>query len=256
MNVTPMLQARQVSVRFGGFQALDGVDVSFATGRITGLIGPNGAGKSTLLNVLGGSVRQDRGDVRLHGRSIATTPVHERARQGLTRSFQITRELGSLTVLENVLLAGRPQRDGVVDALFRPRRTRACEEAMIEKARELLVRVRLWPLADAPAERLSGGQKKLLELVRALFARPKVVLLDEPAAGVNPQLVDELAEHIRSINRHDGITFGIVEHNMDMIAALCDHVYVLAAGRVLSEGSYAEVAAHPAVAEAYLGAIH
>jgi ABC-type branched-subunit amino acid transport system ATPase component len=248
-----LLEARDVRVRFGGFQALDGVSLGLPRGRITGLIGPNGAGKSTLLNVLGGSQRTDTGDVLFAGRSIATLPAWRRSRRGLTRSFQISRELDSLTVLENVLLAGRDQPDGIWDALARRAHIRRSEQSAIERARALLLRVKLWQHADALAGSLSGGQKKLLELARALFTEPQVVLLDEPAAGVNPSLVGELAEDIRAINQEMGITFGIVEHNMDMIAALCHGVYVLAAGRVLVHGSYEEVRADRAVVEAYLG---
>jgi ABC-type branched-subunit amino acid transport system ATPase component len=174
---------------------------------------------------------------------------------GLTRSFQISRELGSLTVLENVLLAGQSQPEGVLDALLRRGRVRRSETALIARARELLQKVNLWQHADALAGDLSGGQKKLLELARALFTQPQVILLDEPAAGVNPSLVSELAHYIRVINQEQGITFGIVEHNMDMIAALCHSVYVLAAGRVLVHGSYADISSNQAVVEAYLGRV-
>ena len=250
---TTLLEARDVRVRFGGFQALDGVTLALPRGRITGLIGPNGAGKSTLLNVLGGSQKIDGGDVLFEGRSMNGMPAWRRARLGLTRSFQISRELDSLTVLENVLLAGGAQPEGILDALFGRAKVRRSDEALIDRARELLQRVKLWPHADVLAGELSGGQKKLLELARALFTDPQVILLDEPAAGVNPTLIGDLAHYIRAINEEMGITFGIVEHNMDMIAALCHSVYVLAAGRVLVHGTYEEVSADRAVVEAYLG---
>ena len=250
-----LLEGDGIGVRFGDFVALDGVSLAFRQGGITGIVGPNGAGKSTLFNVLGGQARAGTGAVRFDGADITALPAHGRARLGLTRTFQISRELGALTVLENLLLAfPRQPGEGVLPSLFQMARVRRAEEEGIERARGLLDRVGLWRLADAPADALSGGQKKLLELCRALMLEPRFVLLDEPAAGVNPVLVSEIGDFIRTL-QGEGMSFGIVEHNMDLIAALCDPIYVLAEGRVLTHGSFAQIAANTRVTEAYLGGV-
>ncbi|MHA7685648.1 ABC transporter ATP-binding protein [Cupriavidus sp. PET2-C1] len=249
------LSAEAVSLAFGGVRALDGATLRLAPGRITGLVGPNGAGKSSLFNVLAGSLRPDRGSVRLAGADITRLPVHARAHAGIARTFQLARELDSLTVLENMLLAAPVQPgESLRRLLFSRRSVRRAEEQAIERALSLLARVRLTRLADESASALSGGQKKLLELCRALMLEPDIVLLDEPAAGVNPALIEELCQFILAL-RDEGKTFAIVEHNMDMVAALCDHVYVLAEGRVLTQGSFDAVTADARVREAYLGAL-
>lgn len=250
-----LLAARGIDVRFGDFVALNGVSLNFRRGAITGLVGPNGAGKSTLFNVLGGQTAPDAGRVVFDGIDITQAGPQRRTHLGLTRTFQISRELGALTVLENLLLALPAQSgEGVLGAIFRPARVRREEEAGIEQARALLARVDLWRLADARADTLSGGQKKLLELCRALMLQPRLILLDEPAAGVNPVRVGEVADFIR-ILQTEGMSFGIVEHNMDMIAALCETIYVLAEGRVLVEGSFQEIASDEQVTQAYLGGV-
>lgn len=248
-----MLEARNVRVVFGGFQALDGASVRLPAGVVTGIIGPNGAGKSTLFGVLAGAVETASGEVLLEGRSVGRHGPVWRARHGLTRTFQLSRELAALSVLENVLLA-RPNApgEGVFSALFSRSAVRAAEEVAIEKARSLLSRVDLWRLANAPAGALSGGQKKLLELCRALMLDPRIVLLDEPSAGVNPTRIGEITEFIRTLQQ-EGMSFGMVEHNMDMIRSLCDRVYVLAEGRVLTEGRFDDVVNNPQVSSAYLG---
>ncbi|MFT4115257.1 ABC transporter ATP-binding protein [Bradyrhizobium sp.] len=248
-----VLEARHVSVSYDGFHALDNATVNLARGAITGFIGPNGAGKSTLFNVLAGSSSPSAGEVRLNGAEVTRRPPQWRARHGLTRTFQISRELGRLSVLENLLLASPDQAgETVAGALFRRGAMRRSQEAAIERAHDLLQRVDLWRLADQPAAVLSGGQKKLLELCRALMLEPSVVLLDEPAAGVNPTRIGEISEFIRAL-RSASLTLGIIEHNMDMVAALCDKVYVLAEGRILREGSFDDVASDPQVTSAYFG---
>jgi ABC-type branched-subunit amino acid transport system ATPase component len=248
-----MLEARHVRVDFGGFQALDGASVRLPAGVVTGIIGPNGAGKSTLFGVLAGAVEAASGEVLLEGQPITRHNPVWRARHGLTRTFQLSRELAGLSVLENVLLA-RPNAlgEGVFGALFSRSAMRAAEEAAIEKARRLLARVDLWRLANASAGALSGGQKKLLELCRALMLDPRIVLLDEPSAGVNPTRIGEITEFIRTLQQ-EGMSFGMVEHNMGMIRSLCDRVYVLAEGRMLAEGRFDDVIDNPQVASAYLG---
>jgi ABC-type branched-subunit amino acid transport system ATPase component len=248
-----VLQASALFKSFGGFQALAGCSLEIARRSITGIIGPNGAGKSTLFNVLGGLFAPESGDVTFEGRSILALRPDERARIGLVRTFQISRELGELTVLENMLLAG-PHQDGesVWRALFTPSRVRAQERAAVGKARALLEEVNLGQLADEQAKNLSGGQKKLLELSRALMLEPKIILLDEPTAGVSPVMTEALAQTILKL-RNQGLTFAIVEHDMDVIAQLCAPIFVLAEGRTLMRGTFREVASNGEVMNAYLG---
>jgi branched-chain amino acid transport system ATP-binding protein len=248
-----VLQASRVVKSFGGFRALAGCSLDIARGSITGIIGPNGAGKSTLFNVLGGLLAPESGDVTFEGRSILGLRADERARIGLVRTFQISRELGELTVLENMLLASpRQSGESVWRALFMPGRVRAEERAAAGKARALLGEVDLWPLANEPAKNLSGGQKKLLEISRALMLEPKLILLDEPTAGVSPAMTEALARTILRL-RGAGLTFAIIEHDMDVIARLCAPIFVLAEGRTLMQGSFREVASNGEVMSAYLG---
>jgi ABC-type branched-subunit amino acid transport system ATPase component len=252
-HMSALLSVSDVTKHYGALAALDRCSVSFERGRITGLIGPNGAGKTTLLNVIAGFSRPDSGKIYFDGVDVTGMPAHRLAARGLARTFQIARELANLTVLENLLLAATGTAgESVTRALFRRGALRRTDRTNAEHARELLARVGLWELADAPASALSGGQKKLLELARALMLAPRFILLDEPAAGVAPPLVTKLAALVRSLVG-EGISFGIVEHDMDLIARLCDRVYVLAEGRTLVSGSFAEVAAHKDVLEAYLG---
>src|ERR1700733_6400541 len=249
----PLLQVRGIQKAYGGLQAVSGLDLDLPGGRITGLIGPNGAGKTTLLNIISGVERATAGRVLFRGNDIGVLPQHRLAAQGLVRTFQISRDLGQLTVLENLLLA-RPKQTG--EKLLRlfadGRRVRREEEAAIETARAALLKVNLWQPASAPAATLSGGQKKLLELSRALMLKPKLVLLDEPAAGVAPAMEEVLVATIRGL-ADEGVDFLIVEHDLDIVAALCDHVYVMAAGQVLTEGTFAHVVGDARVVEAYLG---
>jgi branched-chain amino acid transport system ATP-binding protein/neutral amino acid transport system ATP-binding protein len=248
-----LLVADSMALSFGGFRALDGASLSFPSGQITGIVGPNGAGKSSLLNVLAGTLAPDTGEVVYDGQRINGWPMHRRAQHGLIRTFQLARELRSLTVLENLLLAVPDQKgEGIFGALFSRASVRRTEAASIRQASELLRRVGLETLADAPADALSGGQKKLLELCRVLMLRPRMVLLDEPAAGVNPVRVAEISHFILQL-KAEGVSFVIVEHNMEMIATLCDSVYVMAEGKVLAHGSYHAVSTDPRVVEAYLG---
>jgi len=249
----PLLQTRGVRKTYGGLEAVSGVDLDLIHGRITGLIGPNGAGKTTLLNLVSGVERATGGQIHFLGENIGSLPQHRLAARGLVRTFQISRELVRLTVLENLLLARDQQTgEGLVGLFARPKRVRQEEESAIEIARAALQKVNLWRLADAPAASLSGGQKKLLELSRALMLKPKLVLLDEPAAGVAPAMEEVLVATIRGL-AGEGVNFLIVEHDLDIVAALCDHVYVMAAGKVLTDGPFAEVVSDARVVEAYLG---
>jgi ABC-type branched-subunit amino acid transport system ATPase component len=248
-----MLQASALVKSFGGFQALAGCSLEIARQSITGIIGPNGAGKSTLFNVLGGLLSPDAGDVTFQGRSILALRPDERARSGLVRTFQISRELGELTVLENMLLASPHQcGESVWRCLFTPSQVRAEERAATAKARALLEQVDLWALANEQAKNLSGGQKKLLEISRVLMLEPKIILLDEPTAGVSPVMTGALAQTILKL-RNQGLTFAIIEHDMDVIAQLCAPIFVLAEGRTLMRGTFREVASNGEVMNAYLG---
>jgi len=248
-----VLEASRVVKSFGGFHALAGCSLEIARGSITGIIGPNGAGKSTLFNVIGGLLAPESGDVSFEGRSILSLRPDQRARIGVVRTFQISRELGELTVLENMLLASpRQYGETVWRSLFTPARVRAQERAAMEKARTLLDQVNLAQLADEQAKNLSGGQKKLLEISRALMLEPKIILLDEPTAGVSPVMTEALAQTILKL-RNQGLTFAIIEHDMDVIAQLCAPIFVLAEGRTLMRGSFREVASNGAVMSAYLG---
>ncbi len=251
--MTALLEVTHVSKHFGGVAALDDCSLSLAKGSVTGLIGPNGAGKTTLLNVISGLVKPDTGTVRFDGDEITALPTHRIASLGLVRTFQIVRELSGLTVLENLLLAPVHQHgEAISGTLFGRSIVRDQEQRNAAKARAILKRMGLWKLADQSASALSGGQKKLLELARILLLEPKLVLLDEPAAGVAPPLLKDIIEIIREL-KTEGISFGIVEHDMHLIGEICDRVHVLAEGKTLVSGSFAEVTADARVIDAYLG---
>ena len=248
-----VLEARNVSKRFGGVTAVDGMSFAVASGEILGLIGPNGAGKTTMFDLLAGSVAASAGEIRLMGQDVTTSPAHRRLAGGMGRTFQIPRPFPELSLLDNMLLARQGQTGERLWANFTaPRRIAAEERAARDKALGLLDLVALRRLADDPARVLSGGQRKLLELARVMMADPKVVLLDEPAAGVNPSLLEVLIDRIREING-SGVTFVLIEHNIDMVTRLCHRVLVMASGAMLCEGTPEEVARDPRVIEAYLG---
>jgi neutral amino acid transport system ATP-binding protein len=248
-----LLAAENLCKSFGGIQAVQGVNLNVPQGSITGLIGPNGAGKTTLFNLLCTFLRPDSGQVLFDGAPIQQLQPHQVARQGLLRTFQVTRVLSKLSVLENMLLAP-PHQTGekLWNTWLQPSRIRQEEQVQRQRAEELLTSVGLAHMTQAYAGSLSGGQRKLLEMARALMANPRLVLLDEPAAGVNPTLIQEICEHIQTWNRQ-GITFLIIEHNMDVIMSLCDRVWVMAEGKNLVDGPPAEVQTNQQVLEAYLG---
>jgi branched-chain amino acid transport system ATP-binding protein len=241
---------------FGGLKAVNGCTFTVAEGSITALIGPNGAGKTTVFNLITGLLRADRGDIRFRGHSIASVAAHRIARAGVSRTFQIPRELERLTVLENVLLWAKSQSGERLDvALVRRGRFRAEEHVLVERAERLLELVELAGLRDEYAAHLSGGQKKLLELARALMAEPALVLLDEPGAGVNPVLMARLLDAVRAENRA-GRTFLVIEHDMDLVAKLCHPVIVMSQGRKLTEGAFEHIRHDENVLEHYFGRVH
>ncbi|HEY8417397.1 MAG TPA: ABC transporter ATP-binding protein [Limnochordales bacterium] len=248
-----ILEVRNLIKEFGGIRAVDDCSFTVQKGSITGLIGPNGAGKTTAFNMVTGFIRPDRGEVRFRGERIDGLPPHVIFRKGIARTFQIPRELRLMTVLENLMLVPLDQGgEGLWRSWFLPGSVRAEEERIYRRALEVLEFVQLSHLRDELAANLSVGQKKLLELARVLMADPELILLDEPAAGVNPTLMKKLAGYVRTL-RDQGKTFLLVEHNMDLIADLCDWVIVMNNGRRLVEGKPEEVRRHPQVLEAYLG---
>ena len=250
---TAILEAVAVTQRFGEALAVDGVSLAIAGGEIAGLIGPNGAGKTTLFDILAGDRRPTAGAVRLNGRAVERKPADARLAAGLGRTFQIPRPFGALTVAENVML-GRQGHPGerVWPNWLASARVQRAERETYERAMELLELVTLAPLAQEPARNLSGGQRKLLELARVLIAEPAIVLLDEPSAGVHPALLETIAARVAALNAA-GMTFLIIEHNLELVARLCSHVYVMAAGRLLCEGTPSEVVRDARVIEAYVG---
>ena len=240
--------------RFGGLTALDGVTFAVPEGSITGLIGPNGAGKSTAFATIAGFHKPDVGSVRLRGTDITGESPWALHKAGLARTFQIPRLFGRLSVVENLMVAAPPQSGEKLPAPWFARGRIAREEqALRARAMAVLQRLNLARHADAPATALSGGQKKLVELGRALMSGATLILLDEPAAGVNRTLLREIAATIATLNREDGITFLLIEHDLDLVAELCHPVHCMAEGKVLASGTMAEVRANPTVAEAYLG---
>jgi ABC-type branched-subunit amino acid transport system ATPase component len=222
-------------------------------GTITGLIGPNGAGKTTAFNAISGVIPPEGGRVSFAGRDITGLRPEQIAAKGLVRTFQIARGFPSLTVLETLLLHGADQPgEGMASALFSPGRARAREAELVERARAVAARLKLTHVLDNLSPALSGGQKKLLEIGRALMSDPKMILLDEPVAGVNPTLTKEIAARIEEL-RAEGLTFLVVEHDMGLVAELCDPVVVMAQGAVLMQGTFAEIVADARVQDAYLG---
>ena len=248
-----LLEIHALTRSYYGVHALRGVDLRVEAGHITGLIGPNGAGKTTLFNCVSGLVPPDGGLVRFDGCDITGWRPDRITRAGLVRTFQIARGFPRLSVMENLLLYGtRQPGEGLLHAVRRSPASRGREAALRERAREIARRLNLTRVLDDRAAELSGGQKKLLEIGRALMAEPKLLLLDEPVAGVNPALAREIGDHLRGLVA-DGISVLLIEHHMDTIAALCDPVVVMAEGRHLREGSFAALAEDAAVQEAYMG---
>jgi branched-chain amino acid transport system ATP-binding protein len=248
-----MLAVGGLTKRFGGFAALSDVSFEVREGEILGLIGPNGSGKTTAFNCISGALAPTAGTITFRGQRIDGLTPDAICHRGLARTFQIPRPLGRMTVLENVLVYGHAQPGEALARVFAsPARVTVAERRLRERAHAILESVELGPLAGRRAETLSGGQKKLLELARALMGDPRVILLDEPGAGVNPTLMRSLVEAIRAL-RAAGRTFLLIEHDMDLVTELCDPVIVMAQGRTLVEGPFAEVRRDPRVLEAYLG---
>jgi len=250
-----LLTAQGVSLSFGGLKALDNVSVTVGDGDLLGIIGTNGAGKSTLFSAITGHIRPDEGTVRLDGAEIGSLAVHQRVRRGLARTFQVPREFSHMTVFDNMMTAAPAQAgETLANLLLRPGQVRREEAEIAGHARELLGFLNLSRVAGEMAGRLSGGQKKLLELGRLLMLRPRCILLDEPFAGVNPVLIDEIAGKVAELNAR-GMTVVIIEHNLEALARLARRFYVMDRGRVIAEGAPDAVLDDPRVREAYMGGV-
>ncbi len=250
-----ILSAQGVRRQFGGLVAVDVEQLNVQRGSITALIGPNGAGKTTFFNLLTGFDRPDAGHVELNGTSIDKVASHRLAARGMVRTFQLTKALSKLTVLENMMLGAKKQGgENFLRALISPL-WRARENEIEQEARALLERFRMTHMTDEFAGTLSGGQRKLVEMARALMTEPDLVMLDEPMAGVNPALTQSLLGHIKQL-RAEGRTVIFVEHDMDVVQDISDWVVVMAEGRIIAEGPPASIAENQQVVDAYLGSHH
>lgn len=249
-----MIRVENLHKHFGGFHAVDGATLEIAERSITGLIGPNGAGKTTLFNVIAGVLPPTSGKVIMQGEDITGLPPHELFHKGLLRTFQIAHEFHSMTVRENLMMVPpRQSGENLLDAWFRGAKVAQEEDAIRQRANEVLEFLTIDHIADEKAGQISGGQKKLLELGRTMMTDAKIVFLDEVGAGVNRTLLNTIADAIVRLNKEQGYTFVVIEHDMDFIGRICDPVICMAEGKVLAEGTLDEIKANEQVIEAYLG---
>jgi branched-chain amino acid transport system ATP-binding protein len=249
-----IIEVRNLSKRFGNLLAVDDCSMAVEEGSITGLIGPNGAGKTTLFNMVAGVFPPSGGHIMLSGEDVTGLAAHDLYHRGLLRTFQIAHEFSHLTALENLMVVPAGQSgENLVSAWLRPGRVSDEEAEVRRKAADVIGFLGLDRVRNEPAGNLSGGQKKLLELGRVMMAEPRVVLLDEIAAGVNRTLLQSVVATIERLNQERNLTFFVIEHDMDMIARLCDPVIVMAAGSVMMQGSMADIRNNPDVIEAYFG---
>ena len=250
-----LLSVEKITAGFGGFRALDDVDLKVGKGELVGLIGTNGAGKSTLFSVATGYIPANSGRVHFAGEDITGLAVHQRVRRGLARTFQVPREFNNLTVFDNLMAAAPKQEGEKLSALvFARGKIRKEEERLSEKVRDVMDFLNLRRVEDELAGKLSGGQKKLLELGRLLMLGPQCILLDEPFAGVNPVLIAQLCDRIVELNRR-GIAVLIIEHNLAELARIVPRLYAMDRGRVIAHGTPDSVLANSAVREAYMGGV-
>jgi branched-chain amino acid transport system ATP-binding protein len=249
-----MIRVENLHRHFGGFRAVDGSTLEIEEGSITGLIGPNGAGKTTLFNVIAGVLSPTSGTITMAGKDITGAPPHELFHKGLLRTFQIAHEFSSMTVLENLMMVpGGQSGESLWNTWFGRKRIANEERALAAKAGEVLEFLTIDHLKDEKAGKLSGGQKKLLELGRTMMVDAKIVFLDEVGAGVNRTLLNTIGDAILRLNKERGYTFCMIEHDMEFIGRLCNPIIVMAEGKVLTKGTIEEIKANEQVIEAYLG---
>jgi branched-chain amino acid transport system ATP-binding protein len=249
------LEIESLTMAYGGLKVVDNLSFTMPADDIVGVIGPNGAGKSTMFSIVTGFLVADAGDVRFRGETVTALSPVARAKSGMVRTFQVPREFSHLTVREN-LLAAAPSQSGerLLDLFFRPSRVSSEEALLAKRVDALLEFLKLGKVAATPAGRLSGGQKKLLELGRALMTGAKLILLDEPFAGVNPVLIEEISQRILELNA-DGVGFLIIEHDLGALTRIVSTLHVMDRGRLIASGRPAEVLKDPVVREAYLGGV-
>lgn len=249
-----MIEVQNLHKHFGGFHAVDGASLRIEKGSITGLIGPNGAGKTTLFNVIAGVLKPTSGKVLMAGEDITGLEPHQLFHKGLLRTFQIAHEFHSMTVRENLMMVPPTQLgENLWSAWFHGDRVRQEEARIRARADEVLEFLTISHIADEKAGQISGGQKKLLELGRTMMTNAKVVFLDEVGAGVNRTLLNTIADAIVRLNKEQGYTFVVIEHDMDFIGRICDPVICMAEGKVLAQGTLDQIKANEQVIEAYLG---
>lgn len=252
--MTNMVSIQGLSKAFGGLMAVNQCSFDIPKGGITGLIGPNGAGKTTLFSMIAGAIKPDSGKILLEGEDVTGLPTHKLFAKGLVRTFQIPHEFSRMTVRENLMVVPPGQSgENLALALLAPGRVRAQEQAVRAKVDDVLDFLQITHVANELAGNLSGGQKKLLELGRTMMTDARMVLLDEPGAGVNRTLLGKLADAIQRLNQERGYTFCIIEHDMDLISRLCHPVVVMASGSVLAQGTMDDIRRNEDVREAYLG---
>ncbi len=250
-----LLLVTDITARFGGFRALDSVSLEVGDGELVGLIGTNGAGKSTLFSVATGYIPAGSGSVVFRGEDITQLAVHQRVRRGLARTFQVPREFSGMTVFDNLMVAARDQKgEKLTNLLLARGAIRQEEERLAARVREVMAFLNLARVEDELAGQLSGGQKKLLEIGRLLMLEPSCIMLDEPFAGVNPVLIEQICERILELNRR-GIAVLIIEHNLTELAQLVPRLYAMDRGRVIASGTPDAVLADPGVREAYMGGV-
>lgn len=248
-----LLAVRDVVVSYGGVRAVNGVSLDLEPGESLGLIGPNGAGKSSFLGALGGQIRLTGGSIALEGQEVGGLPAFKRARRGITRTFQMTSEFARMTVFENLVTAGHgAEGAALARVVLRRGQTRRAEREVADRAWAVLDRFEMTHAADLYGAELSGGQRRLVEIMRCLMREPKVLLLDEPMVGVAPHLVEKLTSDLRSVQA-DGIAVVIVEHALEVVQDLCQRVIVMALGRPIAAGTFDAVVADPEVKAAYVG---
>jgi branched-chain amino acid transport system ATP-binding protein len=246
--MTTVLEVDNLKKRFGGITAVDGVSFSVREGEVLGIIGPNGCGKTTLFNCILGQLVPTEGTVKLDGRDVTAMRPCDLNRLGVSRTFQLLQVFPQLSVRENLVLAGQEHRGTMLSRLFGAR-----DAGLHDEAERMIAFFKLDHLADEKAGSLSYGQQKLLDAAMAFMAGPRLVLLDEPAGGVNPTMLGTLNDRLRALNAEQGATFVVIEHNMDFVMSLCTRVLVLAEGRLLAEGKPEEIRADSRVIDAYLG---